>query len=75
MIGECHALRFQEFSRGDRKWPIWKEVLLIDEDEQDVVAGGRRIRRHRRGGRGPGGGGKGVYAKQRRGALLKQLAA
>ena len=72
MIGECHALRFQEFSCGNRKWPFWKKVFLVNEDEQDVVAGGRRIRRSNS---GPGGDGEGVHAKQRRGALLEQLAA
>ena len=70
MIGECHALRFQEFSCGNRKWPFWKKVFLVNEDEQDVV--GRRGGAYRRSNSGPGGDGeRRVHAKQRRGALLR----
>ena len=76
MIGEGDALRFQKFARRNRERPLGKEVLLIDKDEQDVVAGGRRVRRlQRRLGRSLRGRRKEARAKQRDRSSLQKIAA
>jgi len=45
MIKENGAVLLQIFASRDRKWPLVKEVLLVNEDEQNVVTRWRRLRR------------------------------
>ena len=45
VIEESGAVRLQIFASRNRKRPFVEKVLLVDEDEQNVVARRRRIRR------------------------------
>ena len=44
MIGESDAVLLDPLPAGDRDRPSVEEVLLVDQDEEDIVAAGRRVR-------------------------------
>ena len=50
MIREGNAVLLDPFAAGNWDRPIVEEMLLIDQDEQDVVAAGRRVGRDDGGG-------------------------
>jgi hypothetical protein len=51
MVGEGDGVGLDPFAGQHRERPFVEEVFLVDQDEEDVVAAGRRVGRHHRAGR------------------------